>query len=358
MVRVPLQKLIEWAKGSPDEKWLVKSIDDALHKSAGSQSKSKDDYLNDVKRGLADKYKRAVNVTAGEIKNVRQLVECWRVTGLPLEFDFRFQVSPWVRWVPGSDFIIVYGERKVQIPQVSSKMSQRAVGARDAEAIAFLVDNVRSELQIDCRVDLYPLPADLPADKASKELSNLLGRTKQGGAVVVIGSPIVNPLADPIAEMITDKNARGQDKNERNLPGKFRWRSARMDSYLSDVGKYPGEEGIFIRNANIMCSREADDDVFDELTRVPRRRRTFHDCGMLLMDCRQKDFLILCAGHGGCGTLGCVYALVDQQEEIATRLATEDDRMFAVVRVKREKCLPTPAEIDDLRPVRDEVELI
>jgi len=63
---------------------------------------------------------------------------------------------------------------------------------------------------------------------------------------------------------------------------------------------------------------------------------------------RGRDpFLILCAGHGGCGTLASVDAL-RFQGKIAAQLSTEGDRAIELVRVNRWKPEGSPLEVDDL----------
>ena len=60
----------------------------------------------------------------------------------------------------------------------------------------------------------------------------------------------------------------------------------------------------------------------------------FPDCGILMMSCNKPPFLIVAAGHGGCGTKACVRAL-GAQEEISERLIRPDLKLFEVVRAKR-----------------------
>lgn len=90
----------------------------------------------------------------------------------------------------------------------------------------------------------------------------------------------------------------------------------------------------------------------------------FEDCGIFALDCRRRPFLLVCAGHGGCGTLACVRQLRDVEpiEELleASRESAEDaaavspgaDRVFAVVAANRRRrstgSTSRPYAIDDL----------
>ena len=88
-------------------------------------------------------------------------------------------------------------------------------------------------------------------------------------------------------------------------------------------------------------------------------KRRFKDAGLLIMDCRGAAMLVLCAGHGGAGTLGCVRQLRDKVliEELleATRLegGRTPGRFIAVVEVNRERPARSDAtfSVDDLEIV-------
>ncbi len=74
----------------------------------------------------------------------------------------------------------------------------------------------------------------------------------------------------------------------------------------------------------------------DEVLKAHRaeKRRPFPDCGILMLDCRANRFLIVAAGHGGCGTKAWVRAL-SNQEEIARRLADSNQNAFEVIVARR-----------------------
>ena len=127
--------------------------------------------------------------------------------------------------------------------------------------------------------------------------------------------------------------------------------------YLSEPAPCPrdgkdNKEGIRFRNHDQTTLLRVND--VDALRAVRKGARgTFPDCGLLLIDSRRRPRLILCAGHGGCGTLACVYALTDSLEvsQLLSRSYKQpswpggEGRVLKPVWAKRKK--PTKAEIDD-----------
>ena len=133
---------------------------------------------------------------------------------LPLGVDYR--CPPWDRLPPGATVAVVVGARHVVVPETAHEVRQRAVGARDVDALTFLVGLAQRELHLDCRFALHSAPTDLSPDRAAGLLERL--RRQPGvGAVVVLGSPLVNALP---AQMLGYHAAllRGNDPDKpRNL---------------------------------------------------------------------------------------------------------------------------------------------
>jgi len=345
MARVPAALFVEWARRTMGDARLVELVHDAIKRRAGAESLDIDSYLKGYEAD--NDFKKAMRIGEKTIESERLLVSCLRKTGLSIEVDFR--CPPWDRWKAGSTFVIVYGERLVDIPNVSTGMRQLAVGARDAQAIAYLTDELRSQIQIDCQVVLHPVRPGLSPDEAAKELAGL--RRSRAGAIVVIGSTLVNSLSEPMAAAIIRDESGDIDYDL--LPGKFQWGFLGKPSLLSDHVNDRKKEGILDRRTNRYFPRVHDDAV---LPGLKAGKKTFADCGMLFMDCRKPPYLILCAGHGGCGTLGCVYALARQVEEIAARLAAGNNRFADIITVTKSKHRNTSNEIDDLSIDPDDVE--
>lgn len=347
MAKFLAAEFVRWARTAiNDDSQLVDAVHEAIERRAHANSVDIDKYLR--RFGVYNVYRDAMVVGLKQIRDEEIFVELINKLGLSAELDFR--CPPWVRWRAGATVAIVFGERLVQIPKVASAMNQLAVGARDAEAIATLVDALRSKLQIDCAIELHHVRSDLDTKRAEKKLDTLRSRPDVG-AIVVVGSPIVNPLAEPIAKLIT-----GND--ETLMPGKFQWSfSVGPDKpLLSDPRKHPkNQEGIWNNSTDLLIPRVHDDHVLDAL-KDKTGQLEFADCGMLLMDTRMlpgtnnnpSPFLILCAGHGGAGTQGCVRAVVSMEQQIAARLASNEGRLLDIVEVKRKKRIYDPAEIDDL----------
>lgn len=145
-----------------------------------------------------------------------------------------------------------------------------------------------------------------------------------------------------------------RDSKEDFLP-RFRWaHKTSSDDFLADRNFPPNkdrwsamEEGVSLPNYRSLPTpypRAGDDLV---LVSLRDGVSTFPDAGIFMMDCGQPTILVLCAGHGGCGTLGCLTALRDTEQiddllEISrTRKAsssdTKADRIVGVVAVNRRK---------------------
>ena len=331
-VAVPLEAFLSWARDTIGDARLVRMVHEAIQRRAGLFSL--EEFLK--RYGAYPAYKKAIRPGKGTIEDFAQLVRCVRLLGLSITADLR--CAPWDRWEADSVFTIVYGERQVHIPEVAEGMQQRAVGARDAEAITYLVTLLRSRFQIEARVKLYPVPANLALGAAEEQFGRLRGNPETG-AIAILGSPVVNPMAEVAARAITDNDSG-------RLPGRFRWSFLQTGSapFLSEPTPCkPEAEGI--RRFSRTHPRVRDDRVLADVRRG--RYGPFADCGMLLMDCRQTPFLLLCAGHGGCGTVASVEAL-EKQGAIAERLAEGNDHLFELIEVKRRKPKDTTADVDDL----------
>jgi hypothetical protein len=164
----------------------------------------------------------------------------------------------------------------------------------------------------------------------------------------VLGSPVVNPLANPAAREVF------RDTKTDFLP-KFRWAyKTSPENFLADrdfPGRKekwsPAEEGISLPNYRHLATpypRVGDDLV---LTQEEKGETDFPDAGIFMMDCTQPAILVLCAGHGGCGTLGCVSQLkerelIDDLLELSRSRKmepgdTKPDRIVGIVTVNRRK---------------------
>jgi hypothetical protein len=184
--------------------------------------------------------------------------------------------------------------------------------------------------------------------------------------ICVLGSPVVNPLANPAAREVF------ADTKEDFLP-RFRWAyKASPDNFLADrdypVRKdrwSPAEEGVSLpnhRNLRTRYPRVGDDLV---LAQMEKGETDFPDAGIFMMDCTHPAILVVCAGHGGCGTLGCVSQLretelIDDALQLSrTRKIepgdTKPDRIVGVVTVnRRRRSQPEDAQtaaVDDLQVV-------
>lgn len=271
---------------------------------------------------LRGAYDRARNPATESEARFHNLASCIRKMGLEFTVDTRH--APWNRFNNGSTVVVVIGVRRVTIEEVSVEMKQKAVGARDMESLIDLTNLFGNEFRTGCKIELQLLPPGMSSLEAETLLSELRQR-KDLGAIAVLGSPVTNRMCDPMARSILE---------QRKPPALFRWSHTRGDSTLSDPKScQPGEEGIRTNGVKVTDFPRAHD---DEVLRLHRagRRGPFPDCGILMMDCRVHPYLILAAGHGGCGTKACVRALGDQ-EEIAKRLSRSGHKLFEVIVANR-----------------------
>ena len=274
------------------------------------------------------------------------LVKFIRLLKPTIEIDI--QMEPWNRWRAGSRVIVFVGERDVSIPIVSKNTMQRAVGARDSQAFAELAKLLYRDIGLDCEVVLEHVPA-LPKGQYARFLQDKLAETDVG-MVVVLGSPVVNPLANPAAQEVF------RDTDQSFMP-KFRWAyrtkpcntMADCDIPHKQEKWLPAEEGVSLahhRNLPTPYPRVGDDLVIEQMA---SGETEFTDAGIFMMDCSrpQGAILLLCAGHGGCGTLGCVAQLRDREligdlldlsrKRKAKPADTKPGRIVGVVTVNRQK---------------------
>ena len=256
---------------------------------------------------------------------------------------------PWNRLSPGDTIVICMGQRLVSLKELGDDVKQRVVGARDVEALAILLRFIHRTLDVDCHVRIENVPVHLAYDSRVSWLEGMR-KDRSCGAIIVIGSPIVNRLADPMGRAILEGAEEGVD-----LPGRFRWSFDLDDdaSFLSETARCaPEDEGIRVwGDEETTYPRVRDDIIAEEIAR--NGRTVFADCGMLLCGLPPRGpFLALAAGHGGCGTIGAVLALCEQVE-MAEKFAESDvdptfgqGRVCELIEVRREK--KSRQIIDDL----------
>jgi hypothetical protein len=349
-----LKRLLEFEIQKEGHEAVVRAVSNAVSRRARELNIKVDDVLD--RSGVRREYRTAVSLKESRVDDPDLLAYCIRRLELPLEWIFQVQpqIAPWDTWVPNDVAVVVVGERPVFVDKISEMVAQRAVGARDSEAQSSLVNSLQRDFRIDCRVELRNLPTALRPADAIGELDGIRWR-KDVGAVIVVGSPFVNPLADPIARVMFD------DLGPDELPARLRWcfDLEQPEPYLSEAEPCkPEAEGIRLKDhRDTTFRRVRDDEVHHRLANGDAG--PFDDCGLLLVDARDRPLLILCAGHGGCATIATVYAL-QSQFLIQKKLAQSHDeknaivgkyRLFEVIWVKRRK--PSTCPSDDLTFDRD-----
>jgi len=269
---------------------------------------------------------------------------------------------PWNHIAEGERVVLVVGERQVPIREVSRDVLQRVVGARDSEAASRLLEAFQCRMRLTGRV-VHTASSNSP-EVAARELQ-ALQNSPDVGAIVVLGSQVVNPMGLAVARALL-RNESHEDEPH----AKFRWAHEPEDWLLSDRPSRKGttkrtkwapkEQGIVALTANgpFLYPRVPDDTI----ARDPRLLHKWRDVGLLLKDCRKKPFLVLCAGHGGAGTIGSAEAIWKYPHVLTRILAAEDwpkwrNRAYCVVTVQRSrpKGAASAFKIDDLQTAEPQI---
>ncbi|MBN2491660.1 MAG: hypothetical protein JXQ29_12495 [Planctomycetes bacterium] len=299
---------LRWLAAKNGEKYVVRLIHAALTRCRGATKPdlSLEKFLDF--HGLRPTMNKAVNFRDKKIldhRRLAQVIRRLRMHGWMLNVEGESRFSPWDTWQPGARVAVVVGGKEAHITQGNHSFRRKVLGIRDAEAYAQLLTILREDAEIEFQSDLYFSDADLPPAEAQAMLDNLC-RQPRIGAIVVLGSPLVNSLTDPLARLIFD------DIGADELPARFRWSFdlGHPEPFLWEPESCrPGEEGIRLRGSRkTTLPRMRDEAVLERLQRA-RRMGTFPDCGLLAISTRHEKLLILCAGHGGCGTMAAVLAL-------------------------------------------------
>ncbi len=279
-----LEQLLTAELARVGEPAMIATVQAAVERWAGPLGMTWNGYLRahgDV-RGC---YQRAVRPVSDKV-NIRELARLIRLLRLPLTTDSRY--LPWCRVPEGSTVAVVMGVRPVRIDAVSRDMSQQAVGGRDVRAYAALTNHFHHDFRLNCRVELR-LPASDGVPDAEDLLTELTDR-RDVAVVAVIGSPVTNPLADPLARRIMGAVGAAE------LNARFRWRRAFEGSYLSEPGGFPKGEGVRARNDGRTTYPRDPDDVIADGGDGP-----FRDAGMLLIGCDSRQVLCSRLVTGGRG---------------------------------------------------------
>ncbi len=295
-----------------NEAQVATTVHRAVEKLCEASGLTMDGFLNLY--GIRGEYRRkAMAVKARRIPDIGCLAQCLRKMKMPagMLVDFEHWFVPWDSWVPNAPVLAVLGHRDVPVSSSLRGICSRVMGERDSEALARLRDVLRERAEVvivghreSVSLDLDRVGAEARLDKYCKD--------NKGGAVIVIGSPFRNPLADPIARRIME----GAPAAE--LPARFRWHfpAQKSDHYLIEPGVCePPEAGIRLRGHGKTTFRRTTDEMIMSDARAkgelgPKETLgPYEDAGILMMNVNLDPMLILCAGHGGCATVASVLGL-------------------------------------------------
>ena len=224
-MHLPLDEhFLQWAEKAVGTSCLVQMIGDGLDRV--TQGKPRMKFLNELK--IRGHWHRAI--VNGVIKSHADLATVIRVAELPIVIDTR---QPWHLVNRNDEIAVILGIRVVDIPEVSLKVRQRGVGARDTLAQAILANTCR-RLGIDADLIPHLVPSDWPTAEAQAFMDNLY-KAPNLGAVIAIGSPAVNPLAEVVASRALD---------DKRSPARFRW-----------SGFDPGPNTLLSERSEKSCAR-------------------------------------------------------------------------------------------------------
>ena len=302
------KNLLEWLAEQMGQPAVVRAVRNAIDRCRVKKHPAMDmeTFLNFT--GLKGPLGASVNFRKGKVKNFEKLTRVLRRLNIKAEdlfnLDMETRFAPWDAWTQDAVVLVVLGGKSAIIPEARSNFRRPVVGAPDAKAYARLIQILREDAEIDFRDELHFLPPECQGAEAEAYLKKLRKR-KNVGAIVVLGSPLVNPLADPIARRIF------QGSMARDLPARFRWSFKRRqeDPFLCDPKQFkPTQEGIALPGHQLTTfPRIRDEDVVKNMRQGPRG--TYPDTGILCISSMNDILLILCAGHGGCGTMAAVLGL-------------------------------------------------
>jgi hypothetical protein len=261
---------------------------------------------------------------------------------------------PWDLFCKGDALAVVLGSKLVEGPV----MCQFYISQRDMDAKNGLIDFLRGCQRLDFRPCEECLSIETSPEEAEAALRELQSR-RDIGMIVSLGSPVVNPLAVPVARTIL-KNA-----GLKSSPAWFEWPVVAKTLGFT-LPKRPlifqqtDACGVRLRSP-VKVNDSEERTWFPRVGRYEALRRfqagdrgPFEDSGLLMLDVVSRPMLAFLAGHGGCGTLATLRALLDE-ETISQELAASHEggsilgpgRLMQVVEARCTK-RTLRANVDDL----------
>ncbi len=240
---------------------------------------------------------------------------------------------PW-RDMPRGRVLVFLGVRSVPVPGVRS-IPQPFVGYRDMEACLELQEILAKDLRVDRPVELRVVGPEI-----TDVVGTMEGHLKQKDTamIVVLGSSVVNPASNWIAEKIW----------QGPLPFSFRFAFPEPHAWSTSSAKSDGsgwakeDEGIYVPSLHETVRRTHDDLIPNTGADGNRQTRaSAKDAGVLMVRYDPfQPFLMLAAGHGGAGTLAAIQilkrrTLIDDLARNAEIGSNPPSRFCAVLDVSR-----------------------
>lgn len=240
-------------------------------------------------------------IRARRVENFDKLAEA--LTRLRIRITVDPREEPWNRIDEGAKICILLGYRDSdhgpEFPTVS---------ARDFDGVNAVINLINHELHARYLLELRQIPLILTPDQSCSEWADI--KKQNYHAIICLGSSRSNGLSGLIAKEILGSN---------EAPAYFQHLKCNPEDPLSgeSINAKPG-----VRERKL-----SGDAGFHERTPVDqniggtKRDFIYRDVGLLLIDASRPDtVLILAAGHGSIGTLGCVNSLFNDKEQINRRL--------------------------------------
>ncbi len=339
-----LENVLEYLKRHPEVQVRLS----AAIKKRGARGESIDEVLDAY--SLRNMYREAVIFNRQAIaanggvwiRDVNRLASIMRQMGVSIDELVDMSPFPFNDWVSGQRVLILLGTRTGLLNGKSGTHGHfDGVANQDDEARTFISNQLQKGMR--CLIEVERFSAAMDYDEADDYIARLLDhptrlRPRNLGAIVVIGAPPTNPMAEPFAQRILLGHP---------SPYQFRWADPYPMRRMTDkpiVLSHPKncdyeEEGLavpccarnelFRRRANVDCAR------------FKNSARDSYDCGLILMNrfySADHPRLILLAGHGADATLAVTYALF--HEDLPGHLVKHEsltDVEHALIRVTSSK---------------------
>jgi hypothetical protein len=178
-MKFPLnEKFLRWALDTVGEEEFARQMERDYRTMCGVESQeSLSEALGLRPNSLRGQWDRLLEIKAKKIArtaadeiNIPLLLDFLTLVKFPMEICAK--PRPWDGWQDGDQVVAVIGERYVRIDEVSRTVRQRAVGARDAEALALLSGACYGQLKLNADIGICHVSSRLPPRMQQRNFVN------------------------------------------------------------------------------------------------------------------------------------------------------------------------------------------